>query len=74
MPKSVMIALLVLGIALPFVIYFPPYFALSRPAFTGANKSYERVFRSQWEAEIFRPVAKVESLITESDVYVEWIP
>jgi len=69
-----MIALLALAIALPFIIYFPAYFALSRPAFTGAHKSYERVFRSQWEAEIFRPAAKVESLITGSDVYVEWIP
>jgi hypothetical protein len=74
LPKSVLIALLAFLIALPFMIYFPAYFVLSRLHFTGVDKSYRRVFRSQWQAEIFKPAAKAEGLITGNDVYVEWIP
>ena len=70
-PNSVLIALLALLIVLPFVIYVREYFARSYPVSDEVYGRWYRVFQSHWQAEFFRPAARVESLITGTEVMVE---
>ena len=70
-PKSVLIALLALGIVLLFMIYVRAYFAMSYPVSDEVYGRWHRVFQSHWQAEFFKPAARVESFITGTEVMVE---
>jgi hypothetical protein len=61
-------------ILLPSVLYVGGYFALSRTSGGATPDDWCRIYRMKWQAEIFKPAAKVESMITGDEVSTYWMP
>jgi hypothetical protein len=57
----------------PAVLYVAGYLALSRTS-PGAPDHWCRIYRLKWQAEIFKPAAKVESVITGDEVSTYRMP
>jgi hypothetical protein len=61
-------------ILLPAVLYVAGYLALSRTSPGATPDHWCRIYRLKWQAEIFKPAAKVESVITGDEVSTYWMP
>jgi hypothetical protein len=48
--------------------------ALSRTSLGAAPGHWCRIYRLKWQAEIFKPAANVESVITGDHVSTYWMP
>ena len=68
------VACLVSVILLPLVLYVAGYFALSRTSPGPTADSWCRIYRLEWQTEIFKPAAKVESAITGDEVSTYFMP
>jgi hypothetical protein len=71
-PSTAVPILTVLAIALPFVLYVGGYFWLGAVANvkTPAGPVAVRIFHYRWQAVIFTPAAKMDSLVRRSAVEV----
>lgn len=72
-----LIAALLLAVALlPAAAYFGGYFTLGGigTLSTGSATYMCRVYSAQWQADIFRPAARVESFFTGQEVKTAHIP
>lgn len=69
-------ALMLAVLLLPAAAYFGGYFALGGigTLSTGSATYMCRVFPAQWQADVFRPAAKVESFFTGQEVKTVYIP
>jgi hypothetical protein len=69
-------ALLLAVLLLPAAAYFGGYFALGGigTLSTGSATYMCRVYPAQWQADIFRPAAKVESFFTGQEVKTAYVP
>jgi hypothetical protein len=69
-------ALLLAVLLLPVAAYFGGYFALGGigTLTTGHATCMCRAYPAQWQADIFRPAAKVESFFTGQEVKTAYIP
>ena len=67
------VACLVIALLLPG-LYVAGYFGLSVKHPGPVADSFCRIYRSKWQAEIYKPAAKVESAITGDDVVTYWQP
>ena len=61
-------------ILLPAVLYVAGYLALSRTSSGAIPDHWCRIHRLKWQAEIFKPAAKVESVVTGDEVSTYWMP
>ena len=56
------------------VVYIAGYFALSVTQWGATPDAWCRIYPLQWQAEIYKPAAKVESAVTGDDVSTYWQP
>jgi hypothetical protein len=66
------VLLAVLGVGL--AIYVGGYFALSVRHPGPVAESWCRIYQRKWQAEIYKPAAKVESVLTGDAVITYWQP
>jgi hypothetical protein len=64
---------LVIAVLLP-ALYVAGYFALSKTSSGATPDHWCRIYQFQWQAEVFKPAAKVESAITGDTVSTYWQP
>lgn len=67
------IVLIVVAILLP-AIYVAGYFALSKHSPGATAEDRCRMYRLNWQAQIYKPAAKVESAVTGDTVSTYWMP
>ena len=72
--NAIAVPCLFIAVVLPLVLDVAGYFALSRTSTGAAPDHWCRIYRLKWQAEIFKPAAKVESVITGDHVSTYWMP
>ena len=72
--NATVVVCLVSVILLPLVLYVGGYFALSRTSTGATPDDWCRIYRVEWQAEIFKPAARVESAITGDEVSTYFMP
>ncbi|MGI8979704.1 MAG: hypothetical protein ACR2FY_10790 [Pirellulaceae bacterium] len=72
--NTVTVSCLLIAVLLPLVLCVAGYFALSRTSTGATPDDWCRIYRLQWQAEIFKPAAKVESAVTGDKVSTYWMP
>lgn len=72
--NAVIVSCLIVVVVLPLVLYVAGYFALSKSMSGPVAESRCRCFRTQWQVEIYKPAARVETVLTGDDVTTFWLP
>jgi hypothetical protein len=71
--KVLTIAFLILAIVLPLSLYVGAYFCLCNSVeYSPTGKT--RIYRMEWEAELFVPFARVEATFTGKAVGIGFLP
>ena len=63
-------AIAVIGVIVFTLLYFGAYIAMGTRSISGAVEA--QVFRHEWQATVFQPAAKVESIVRQQQVFSAW--